>query len=365
MARNIDLLSSSTPNLFSNASVNGHVAYVVRHHSRWHCGRSPTPAFFSNACLVQQQLQCSAFRNSNGCLCLQARGRLNVLGQGERRGAEYPNNSQNAIHSPFFHASLGVARATSYVNDVEDDSDSDSESESGPVAAEHQQINPLKEDANPSFGGFSTYSKPEDKTHVDDGDFSSMASKLPLIGPYVPHGLLEFVTKKLMFWSKKNLLEGTPYDSLVSGEGNDISSIHQWTATELDLQRAQLKRISRDVFYLVISCCLLGFVRILEAFHAAFSSKPHHLSKLLDIGNSFDFFTIAFLAYRVRRPIVAILGVDPTDLNEVVYLKAKIWDKMHKFYESQWRLVNFLPKKSFSLLHGGLILLVFKHFALY
>ncbi|MCO5548006.1 hypothetical protein L7F22_001462 [Adiantum nelumboides] len=218
-----------------------------------------------------------------------------------------------------------------------------------------EQIQTLKDAV--SLSDSSKSSEPESwmLIHGED-DVPTVVSSLPMTERYAPRKLLELIAKKvdikmfspaqlkraLMFWKKKEKLEEDPSFAASAFGEKGVSQIYQWTATDLTMQHARLTRIARDILYLVLACSLLGFVRVLEALSATFSSRPPHYSKLLEAANSLDFFTMAFLAYGLRKPVVGILRVDPTNLDEVVQLKAKIWDEMHKFYERQWKLVATL-----------------------
>ncbi|KAI5070373.1 hypothetical protein GOP47_0014716 [Adiantum capillus-veneris] len=268
--------------------------------------------------------------------------------------------------SPSSHHTFCTAEPQNRSNHGDSDSGSDGDCEPDPnpdskrpqqdSTSMRHQMETLKEAVSPVLSNSSERLEPESWTLIDGEDAPTVVSTLPMTKRYAPRRLLEFIAKKvdskmfspaqlkkaLMFWQKKEKLEeDTPFASSAFGE-KGVSQIYQWTATDLTLQHVRLTRIARDVLYLVLACSLLGIVRVLEAVSATFSTSPPHFSKLLDAANSLDFFTMAFLAYGVRKPVIGILRVDPTNLDEVVHLKAKIWDEMHKFYERQWKAIATL-----------------------
>lgn len=120
-----------------------------------------------------------------------------------------------------------------------------------------------------------------------------------------------------------------------------VDPLSQWTSTELTMQHSQIARIATDVFYLQGAFAFFGGVRVVEALFSVFSSNPPDYGKAKEFLNALDPFTISWLAYNLRKPIEGILEVDPLNLEEVVKLKANIWEELHKFYERQWKVVSF------------------------
>lgn len=119
-----------------------------------------------------------------------------------------------------------------------------------------------------------------------------------------------------------------------------VSALRQWTATELTMQHAQLMRIATDINYLVFAFGFFGFVRVLEAILATFSTDPPKFKRLTQASNAMDPLTVAWLAYNLRKPILGMLQVDPTDLQKLSTLKVKLWEELHAFFERQWKVVS-------------------------
>lgn len=119
-----------------------------------------------------------------------------------------------------------------------------------------------------------------------------------------------------------------------------VSSLAQWTSTELTMQHSQLARIATDVFYLQIAFSFFGGVRVVEALVNVFSTSPPDLGKLKELLNALDPFTISWLAGNVRQPLEELLAADPLDLENVVTLKSNVWGALHAFYERQWKVVS-------------------------
>lgn len=117
------------------------------------------------------------------------------------------------------------------------------------------------------------------------------------------------------------------------------TALHQWTATELTMQHNQLVRIATDLNYLIFAFGFFGWVRVLEAVLAAFSTHPVKLRKLTQASNAMDPLTVAWLAYNLRKPILGILQVNPTDFQQLATLKGKLWEELHAFFERQWKVV--------------------------
>lgn len=117
------------------------------------------------------------------------------------------------------------------------------------------------------------------------------------------------------------------------------TALHQWTATELTMQHNQLVRIATDLNYLIFAFAFFGWVRVLEAVLAAFSTHPAKLRKLTQASNAMDPLTVAWLAYNLRKPILGILQVNPTDFQQLATLKGKLWEELHAFFERQWKVV--------------------------
>ena len=120
-----------------------------------------------------------------------------------------------------------------------------------------------------------------------------------------------------------------------------VAAVNQWSATELTMQHDQLARIAIDINYLVFAFAFFGWVRILEAILAVFSTNPPVFRRMLQSFSALDYLTIAWLAYNLRNPIISILQVDPTDLQRVAMLKTKVWEELHAFFERQWKVVSF------------------------
>lgn len=118
------------------------------------------------------------------------------------------------------------------------------------------------------------------------------------------------------------------------------TALRQWTATELTMQHDQLVRIAIDLNYLIFAFSFFGWVRILEAVLAAFATNPAKLRKLTQATNAMDPLTVAWLAYNLRKPILGILNVKPTEFSELAILKGKLWDELHAFFERQWKVVR-------------------------
>jgi len=118
------------------------------------------------------------------------------------------------------------------------------------------------------------------------------------------------------------------------------SAVQIWSATELTMQHDQLARIAVDMNYLVFAFAFLGSVRILEAIVAVFSTSPPVLRRMMQSFYAVDYLTIAWLAHNLRKPILSILQVDPTDLHRVSVLKAKLWEELHAFFERQWKVAS-------------------------
>ena len=131
------------------------------------------------------------------------------------------------------------------------------------------------------------------------------------------------------------------------------TALHQWTATELTMQHNQLVRIATDLNYLVFAFAFFGWVRVLEAVLAAFSTHPAKLRKLNQATNAMDPLTVAWLAYNLRKPILGILQVDPTDFQKLATLKGKLWEELHAFFERQWKVVCHSQADSPNVLHRG------------
>ena len=121
-----------------------------------------------------------------------------------------------------------------------------------------------------------------------------------------------------------------------------VTALYQWSATELTMQHDQLARIAIDINYLVFAFAFFGWVRILEAILAVFSTNPPVFGRMLQSFNALDYLTIAWLAHNLRKPIISILQVDPTDLHRVALLKIEVWEQLHAFFERQWKVVSFL-----------------------
>lgn len=120
------------------------------------------------------------------------------------------------------------------------------------------------------------------------------------------------------------------------------TALHQWTATELTMQHNQLVRIATDLNYLVFAFAFFGWVRVLEAVLAAFSTHPAEFRKLTQASNAMDPLTVAWLAYNLRKPILGILQVNPTDFQQLATLKGKLWEELHAFFERQWKVMATL-----------------------
>ncbi|KAG0584287.1 hypothetical protein KC19_3G199900 [Ceratodon purpureus] len=125
------------------------------------------------------------------------------------------------------------------------------------------------------------------------------------------------------------------------------TALSQWTATELTMQHNQLVRIATDLNYLVFAFAFFGWVRVLEAILAAFSTNPAKLRKLGQATNAMDPLTVAWLAYNLRKPILGILQVDPTDFQKLATLKGKLWEELHAFFERQWKVMATLAMVRF------------------
>lgn len=117
------------------------------------------------------------------------------------------------------------------------------------------------------------------------------------------------------------------------------TALYQWTATELTMQHNQLVRIATDLNYLVFAFAFFGWVRVLEAILAAFATQPAKLRRLAQATNAMDPLTVAWLAYNLRKPILGILQVEPTDFQQLATLKGKLWEELHAFFERQWKVV--------------------------
>lgn len=120
------------------------------------------------------------------------------------------------------------------------------------------------------------------------------------------------------------------------------TALHQWTATELTMQHRQLVRIATDLNYLIFAFAFFGWVRVAEAAVAAFATNPAKLRKLTEASNALDPLTVAWLAYNLRKPILGILQVNPTDFQELAKLKGKLWEELHAFFERQWKVMATL-----------------------
>lgn len=131
------------------------------------------------------------------------------------------------------------------------------------------------------------------------------------------------------------------FTTSVCNTKDGISALHQWTATELTMQHGQLVRIATDLNYLVFAFAFFGWVRVLEAVLKAFATNPPKLRKLMQCSNAMDPLTVAWLAYNLRKPILGILQVDPTDFQKLATLKGKLWEELHAFFERQWKVVSF------------------------
>ncbi|KAG0630539.1 hypothetical protein M758_1G186100 [Ceratodon purpureus] len=118
-----------------------------------------------------------------------------------------------------------------------------------------------------------------------------------------------------------------------------VTAVYQWSATELTMQHDQLARIAIDINYLVFAFAFFGWVRILEAILAVFSTSPPVFRRMLQSFSALDYLTIAWLAHNLRKPIIDILQVDPTDLQRVAMLKTKVWEELHAFFERQWKVM--------------------------
>jgi hypothetical protein len=128
------------------------------------------------------------------------------------------------------------------------------------------------------------------------------------------------------------------------------TALSQWTATELTMQHNQLVRIATDLNYLIFAFAFFGWVRVLEAVLAAFSTQPAKLRELGQASNAMDPLTVAWLAYNLRKPILGILQVDPTDFQKLASLKGKLWEELHAFFERQWKVVCHSHAYSFNIL---------------
>jgi hypothetical protein len=91
----------------------------------------------------------------------------------------------------------------------------------------------------------------------------------------------------------------------------------------------------------VFAFAFFGWVRVLEAVLKAFATNPPKLRKLTQCSNAMDPLTVAWLAYNLRKPILGILQVDPTDFQKLATLKGKLWEELHAFFERQWKVVSF------------------------
>jgi len=64
---------------------------------------------------------------------------------------------------------------------------------------------------------------------------------------------------------------------------------------------------------------------------------------------------MAWLAYNLRKPILGILQVDPTDFQELATLEGKLWEELHAFFERGMESGMLLTlEPSVSLLWIGL-----------
>ncbi|CAM6045455.1 unnamed protein product [Sphagnum compactum] len=126
-----------------------------------------------------------------------------------------------------------------------------------------------------------------------------------------------------------------------------VSALHQWTATEMTMQHAQLVRIERDINYLVFAFSFFGWVRICEAVVHAFSAHPPKLKRLMQASNAMDPLTVAWLAYNLRKPIAGLVLADPTDLQKLAQLKGKLWEELHAFFERQWKVMATIAMARF------------------
>lgn len=122
-------------------------------------------------------------------------------------------------------------------------------------------------------------------------------------------------------------------------QGDGAAAVQKWSATELTMQHGQLARIAMDMNYLVFAFGFFGWVRILEAILAVFSTNPPVLKRMVQSFYAVDYLTIAWLAHNLRKPILSILQVDPLNLHEVSILKAKVWEELHAFFERQWKVM--------------------------
>jgi hypothetical protein len=119
-----------------------------------------------------------------------------------------------------------------------------------------------------------------------------------------------------------------------------VEAVHQWSATELTMQHDQLARIAIDIKYLVFAFSFFGLVRILETTVAVFSTNAPALRKMMQSFYALDYLLISWLAFNLRKPIISMLQVDPTDLKRVAILKVQVWEELHAFFARQWKVMT-------------------------
>ncbi|XP_024386736.1 uncharacterized protein [Physcomitrium patens] len=119
-----------------------------------------------------------------------------------------------------------------------------------------------------------------------------------------------------------------------------VEAVHQWSATELTMQHVQLARIAIDIKYLVFAFTFFGLVRILETTVAVFSTNAPALRKMMQSLYALDYLVISWLAFNLRKPIISMLQVDPTDLKRVAILKVQVWEELHAFFARQWKVMT-------------------------
>eukprot|EP00850_Spirogloea_muscicola_P013430 SM000091S24588 [mRNA] locus=s91:221025:221601:+ [translate_table: standard] len=61
--------------------------------------------------------------------------------------------------------------------------------------------------------------------------------------------------------------------------------------------------------------------------------------KAMALLNPVELFTLAWLAFELRKPLVAFTSVDPTDEDHIFELRTRFLRELHNFFGRVWKLV--------------------------
>ena len=106
----------------------------------------------------------------------------------------------------------------------------------------------------------------------------------------------------------------------------DASPLVQWhPQSSRCAQHSQLVRIVADL----VAFRFFGGVRVAEALLSVYSTFPPDVGSWRSSWMCFDPVTIAWMAHSLRQLVEGILNAESVDLDEVINLKAYLWEELH------------------------------------